>query len=96
MKCELPTSIEIEMFKNAEPSIKSTSQGIVIDSRSENENAFDLMRLSRESFSNEIDKNDSQCEKHNKQRTSTLRGIFQHIPKETLTDICRNWVSRLQ
>jgi hypothetical protein len=38
MKCEFPASIEIEIceiFENAEPSIKSTSRGIVIDSRAE-------------------------------------------------------------
>jgi predicted molibdopterin-dependent oxidoreductase YjgC len=75
MKYELPTSIEIEMFKNVQPSIKSTSRGIVIDSRSENENAFDLMRLSRELFSNEIDESDLHCEKHDEQRISAFRGI---------------------
>jgi hypothetical protein len=34
MKCEFPASIEIkicEIAENAEPSIKSTSRGIVID-----------------------------------------------------------------
>jgi hypothetical protein len=38
MEFEFPTSIEIEMFEifeNAEPSIKSTSRGIVIDLRAE-------------------------------------------------------------
>jgi hypothetical protein len=33
------------------------------------------MRFSRESFSNEIDENDSQSEKHDEQRISTFRGI---------------------
>jgi hypothetical protein len=35
MKFEFPTSIEIEIFENAGPSIKATSRGIVIDSRAE-------------------------------------------------------------
>jgi hypothetical protein len=38
MKCEFPASIEIEIFEipeNAEPSIKSTSRGIVINLRAE-------------------------------------------------------------
>jgi hypothetical protein len=68
IKCEFPVSIEIEMcetFEKAEPSIKSTSRGIVIDLRPELENAFDSIRLSRESFLNEIDKSERQFEKHN-------------------------------
>jgi hypothetical protein len=59
LKCEFPASIKIEIceiLKNAEPSIKSTSRGIVIDLTPEQENAYDSMRLSRESLSNEIDK----------------------------------------
>jgi hypothetical protein len=43
MKCEFAASIEIEIceiFEKAEPSIKSTSRGIVIDLRAENENTF--------------------------------------------------------
>jgi hypothetical protein len=47
-----------EIFEKAEPLIKSTSRGIVIDLRPELENAFDSMRLNRESFSNEIDENE--------------------------------------
>jgi hypothetical protein len=38
MKCEFPVPIEIEIFERyekAEPSIKSTFRGIVIDLRSE-------------------------------------------------------------
>jgi hypothetical protein len=35
MKCEFPASIETESFEKAEPSIKSTSRGIVIDLREE-------------------------------------------------------------
>jgi hypothetical protein len=45
MKCEFPASIEIEIFENAEPSIKSTPRGIVIDSRAESENAHDSIRF---------------------------------------------------
>jgi hypothetical protein len=61
MKCEFPASIEVEIFeifKNAERPIKSTSQGIVIDLRPEEENAFHSIGRSRESFSNEIDESD--------------------------------------
>jgi hypothetical protein len=38
MKCEFPASIKIEIFEipeKAEPSIKSTSRGTVIDLRAE-------------------------------------------------------------
>jgi hypothetical protein len=53
MKCELPASIELGIDRtkspeNIEPSIKSTSRGIVIDLRSESENAHNSMRFSRE------------------------------------------------
>jgi hypothetical protein len=61
MKCEFPASIEIEIcriFENAEPSIKSTFRGIMIDLRPQELNAYDSMRLSRESFSNEIDESE--------------------------------------
>jgi hypothetical protein len=61
MKCEFPASIEIkicEITENAEPSIKSTSRGIMIDLRAESWNADDSMHFSRESFSNEIDESD--------------------------------------
>jgi hypothetical protein len=78
MKCEFPASIEIEIFErfeNAEPSIKSTSRGIIIDLRAENENAFDSMRRNRESCSNEIDESDWQDEKHDEQTISILFGI---------------------
>jgi hypothetical protein len=47
----------------------------VIDLRAEEQNAFDSMRVSRKSFSNEIDESDLQDEKQNEQRTSTPRGI---------------------
>jgi hypothetical protein len=47
----------------------------VIDLRPEPENAFDSMRLNRESFSNEIDESDLQYEKHEEQRISAFRGI---------------------
>jgi hypothetical protein len=78
MKCEFPASIEIkiyEIFENAKPSIKSTSRGIIIDLRAESRNASDSMRVSRESFSNEIDESDSQFAKHDEQRDSAFRGI---------------------
>jgi hypothetical protein len=48
----------------------------VIDLRRELENAFDSMRLSRESFSNEIDESERQFEKHDEQRISAFRGIM--------------------
>jgi hypothetical protein len=78
MKCEFPTSIEIEIFEtceNAEPSIKSTFRGIIIDLRSETKNAADSMRHNREPLSNEIDESDLQIEKHDEQRTCKLRRI---------------------
>jgi hypothetical protein len=43
--------------------------------RAEPKNACDSMRFSRESFSNEINKSDSQIKKHDEQRISTFRGI---------------------
>jgi hypothetical protein len=39
------------------------------------ENADDSIRVNREFDSNESDESDSQCEKHDEQRISTLRGI---------------------
>jgi hypothetical protein len=47
----------------------------VIDLRAEEENAFDSMRRSCESVSNEIDESEWQYEKHDEQRISTSRGI---------------------
>jgi hypothetical protein len=47
----------------------------MIDLRAEPRNAFESMRFSRESFSNEIDESDTQYKKHNEQRISTFRGI---------------------
>jgi hypothetical protein len=76
MKREFPDSMEIERFErlkilkrseiseNAEPSIKSTPRGSVIDLRPERENAFDSMRRNSESGSNDIDESDLQSEKH--------------------------------
>jgi hypothetical protein len=61
IKCEFPASIEIEIceiFENPEPLIKSTFQGIMIDSRAKPRNGPDSMRFSGESFSNEIDESD--------------------------------------
>jgi hypothetical protein len=43
----------------------------VIDSREEKENALDSMRVNSESHSIEIDENDLQNEKHDKQRIRT-------------------------
>jgi hypothetical protein len=40
----------------------------VIDSRDDDENAFDSMRVNSESVSNEIDESDLQDEKHDEQR----------------------------
>jgi hypothetical protein len=48
----------------------STHRGIIIDLRAEDENAFDSMRRSCDSFSNEIDESDVQYEKHDEQRIS--------------------------
>jgi hypothetical protein len=79
MKCEFPASIKIkicETFENAEPSIKSTFRGILIDLRAESWNASDSMRFSRELFSNETDESDWQYEKHDEQRDSIFRGIM--------------------
>jgi hypothetical protein len=69
--CKCPASIEIEIFEipeNAEPSIKSTSRGIMIDLRVEYSNTDDLIRRSRESFSTEINESDLHFQKHKKQR----------------------------
>jgi hypothetical protein len=66
MKYEFPFIIEIEifdMFANAEPSINSTSRGIVIDLREGSRNAPDSIRLNCESFSNEIDESELHDEK---------------------------------
>jgi hypothetical protein len=89
IKCEFPASIEIKtrgIYENAEPSIKSTSRGIMIDLRVEPKNACDSMRFSCESFLNEIDESDRQFEKHDEQRISTFRGIVIDVigwrPKE--------------
>jgi hypothetical protein len=58
----------------------------MIDLRAESRNAFESMRFSRESFSNEIDESDSQPEKHDEQRDSTVRGmiidVIRWLPKE--------------
>jgi hypothetical protein len=78
MKCEFPDSIEIEIcevFENTEPPIKSTSRGIMINSRAELRNAFDSIHFSRESFLNKINEDDQQPKKHEEQRTSRFRGI---------------------
>jgi hypothetical protein len=56
------------VFENAEPSIKPTSRGMMIDLRAEPENASDSTRSDRESFLNEIDENDWQYEKHDEQK----------------------------
>jgi hypothetical protein len=40
------------------------------------ENAFESIRVNRDSDSNEIDESDLQHEKHSEQRISTLRGIM--------------------
>jgi hypothetical protein len=53
-----------------------TFRGIVIDLRAESRNASDSMRVSRESFSNEIDESDSQFAKHDEQRDSAFRGMM--------------------
>jgi hypothetical protein len=55
--------------------MNDNSREIVIDLRPEKKNAFDWMRFSRESFSNEIDESDLQKEKHDEQRISAFRGM---------------------
>jgi hypothetical protein len=42
------------------------------------------MRVSRQSFSNEIDESDLQYEKHNEQRTSAFRGIVIDLGSDSL------------
>jgi hypothetical protein len=42
--------------------------------RAEQENAFDSMRFSRESLSNEIDEDDLQFGRHDEKRISGCRG----------------------
>jgi hypothetical protein len=51
----------------------------VIDLRADHENAFDSMRCSCESFSNEIDESDLQFEKHDEQRIVILKGIVINV-----------------
>jgi hypothetical protein len=78
-KCEWLDSTEIkicEIFENAEPSIKSTSRGIMIDLRAELRNEDDSMRFSRESFLNEIDESDRQYRKHDEHRDLAFRGMM--------------------
>jgi hypothetical protein len=70
-KCELFESIEIEMpeiLENAEPSIKSTYRGTIIDLREDHENVFVSMRVNSESISNEIYDSGLECAKHPEQR----------------------------
>jgi hypothetical protein len=45
------------------------------------------MRLSRETFSNEIDESDLQYEKHDEQRISTFRGMVIDWPDRTYSII---------
>jgi hypothetical protein len=76
---EFPDSIEInEIFdaENVDPSMKATPRGITIDCNEEYENAEDSIRLSCEWDSNETEKSDSQREKHDGHRISTLHGTM--------------------
>jgi hypothetical protein len=66
--------IDLQFEKHDKQGI-STPRGIAIDLRIEPWNVRDSMRLSRESFSNEIGENDLQNEKHNEQRISAIRGL---------------------
>jgi hypothetical protein len=50
-------------------------RGIKIDRSAELKNAFDSIRVNRESDSNETDSSDLHQKKHRKQRISTSRGI---------------------
>jgi hypothetical protein len=68
VKCGFPAPIEIEIhnrFENAEPTIKTTSRRLIIDS----------MRRNRRSLSNGIQESDSQSKTNNEQETSAPRGI---------------------
>jgi hypothetical protein len=60
----------------------STFRGITIDESDENENAFDSIRVNRESDSNVIDESDRQYEKHDEQRISISRPITMCLDSE--------------
>jgi hypothetical protein len=96
MKCEFPDSIEIEIceiFANAEALIKSTSRGIVIDLRAEELNADDSMRLSRESFANEIDESDSQFQKQSSGILSMMQGsLLDNVDTQRLQIRINRWL----
>jgi hypothetical protein len=80
----------LQLEKHEEQRI-STLRGIVIDLKAEPENAYDSMRLSRESFSNEIDESELQHEKHEEERTSAFRGIVIDVirwPSKELASMC--------
>jgi hypothetical protein len=62
-------------LQKAEPPMNRTFRGISVDWSDESANADDSIRVNREFDSNEIDANDSQYEKQDEQRISTLRGI---------------------
>jgi hypothetical protein len=77
-KAGFSISIEIEKFsrpENAEPSMNATLRAMTIDFKEENEKAFDSIRFSCETDSNEIDEMDKFDEKLAGPRVSTVRGI---------------------
>jgi hypothetical protein len=65
----------LQFEKHSEQRI-STLRGIMIDRSDDFENAFESIRVNRDSDLNEIDESDLQDEKHDEQRISTFRGIM--------------------
>jgi hypothetical protein len=61
--------------RKTKPSMNRTLRGIWIEGSDNCEHPESSIRVNREFVLNMIDENDSQYEKHDKQRISTLRGI---------------------
>jgi hypothetical protein len=69
------STCDVQYEKHSEQRI-STVRGIMTDLSDDDENAYDSIRVNRDSDSNEIDESDLQYEKHFEQRISTVRGIM--------------------
>jgi hypothetical protein len=90
----LPSSIEIETpgkSQKAEPSIRVTLRGTVIDFRAESEKALDSIRRNWEPFSKETYESDRHRQKHSDVSISTLLGILIDVngdPQNARASIC--------
>jgi hypothetical protein len=72
-------------FENAEPSISRTCRGIAIDSREQQENAFESTRVNVASFPNETDKKHMEHEKRCGQRSCHNDDEHQDVKRPELT-----------